>query len=83
MQSMNAQSGLQMFDNTYVHDIRIYSDEPNFWQILTDRYDAWLNEFWLANTPLPAQVVIDGTVVDSVGVSQKGFFSKPFYCHLK
>ena len=75
MQSMNAQSGLQMFDNTYVHDIRIYSDEPNFWQILTDRYDAWLNEFWLANTPLPAQVVIDGTVVDSVGVSQKGFFS--------
>lgn len=75
LQSMHAQSGLQMFDNAYVHDIRIYSDEPDFWQILTDRYDAYLNELWPVNTPLPAQVVIDGTVVDSVGVSQKGFFS--------
>jgi hypothetical protein len=69
-----AQSGLKMFDDSYVHEIRIYFDEPDFWQILSDNYSVSVDTT-IENVPLPGRVVIDGTELDSVGVTQKGYFS--------
>lgn len=72
--NLSAQSGLQMFDETYVHEIRIKFDEPNFWDTLTVHYLVTVDTN-LENIPLPALVTIDGTTLDSVGVTQKGYYS--------
>lgn len=75
-QTMMAQSGQQMFDNTYVHEIRVYFEQPNFWEILTLNYNFEMdNDPNTSNQPILAKVKIDGTEVDSVAVNQKGFFS--------
>lgn len=74
LQSLFAQSGQQMFNETYVHEIRIYFDEPNFWSILTQHYEVSVDTT-LENVPLPARVVIDGVAIDSVGITQKGYYS--------
>lgn len=76
VQNISAQSGLKMFDNSYVHEIRVYFDEPDFWQILGNNYN--LDNDSDPNTiggSLEAEVIIDGNTVSQVGVRQKGFFS--------
>ncbi len=67
-----------LFDDTYVHEIRISSSDPNFWQQLDDDYNAWLNGSATDIPYLPATVSMDGTVLDDVGVRQKGFSSNFF-----
>ena len=67
-------TGNQLFDNS-LHEIKIYFQEDDFWQILTDNYEqgAW------GGIPIPyllaTKIIIDGIETDSVGVRQKGFSS--------
>ena len=73
-QGLFAQSGQHIFDNATVHEIRIFFDDPGFWDTLTNHYNISVDTT-LENVPLSAQVIIDGDEVDSVGVSQKGYYS--------
>jgi spore coat protein CotH len=72
---LHAQSGQDMFDETYVHEIQITFDDPNFWDSLTMYYDDMLMSGADKKYMMASGVVIDGNVLDSVGVRQKGFFS--------
>ena len=64
------QGGL-VFDDSYVHEVRITIDNVDFWSELSQNYQN--------NYPdLPytmASASIDGEVTDSVGIRQKGFAS--------
>lgn len=74
--AMYGQSGQTTFDDSYIHEIRVYFQEPNFWQILTDNYFLENdNDPSTINLSLKAEVIIDGQEVSEVGVRQKGFFS--------
>jgi len=68
----NAQS---LFDDSLLHEIRITSDDPNFWQNLADDYENYYPDVPYTS----ATVEIDGTLLDEVGVRQKGFSSN-FFC---
>jgi PKD repeat protein len=74
--SMLAQNpGDNLFDNSYLHEVKIYFENPNFWQLLIQDYDdAYAND-----TDIPyrkaLQVYIDGVLLDTVGVRHKGFSS--------
>ncbi|MCA6363175.1 MAG: CotH kinase family protein [Bacteroidetes bacterium] len=67
-------AGNNLFDETYVHEIRLTMNQPNFWDSLTMYYDSSLAGVW-PKTYMLASAVIDGTNYDSVGLRQKGFFS--------
>jgi hypothetical protein len=67
--------GDNLLDNSYVHEIKIYFEQPNFWELMSQDYqDASANQ-----TEIPyrtaTQVYIDGVLLDSVGVRHKGFSS--------
>jgi len=67
-----------LFDDTYLHEIRINSTETNFWTILDNEYTAFLNN----GTEIPyhsVTVEVDGNTLEDVGVRQKGFSSN-FFC---
>lgn len=72
---LRAQSGQDMFDETYVHEIEITFDDPNFWDSLTTYYDNMMMSGADKKYMMASGVTIDGNVIDSVGVRQKGFFS--------
>ena len=63
--------GELIFDDSYVHEVRITIDNVDFWSELSQNYQN--------NYPdLPytmASASIDGEVTDSVGIRQKGFAS--------
>lgn len=66
-----------LFDDTYLHEIRITSTDPNFWQTMQS---DWQNNFD-TGVDIPYQsttVVIDGNELLEVGVRQKGFSSNFF-----
>lgn len=65
-----------LFDDSFVHEIRINSTDPNFWQTIDEDYSSTPN-----GEAIPyrvATVTVDGVVLDSVGVRQKGFSSNFF-----
>lgn len=67
-------SGENLFNNNTLHEIRIYFEEDDFWDIMTANYeDGAMNGDidYLATT----QIIIDGNILDTVGVRQKGFSS--------
>jgi len=67
--------GDKLFDNNFVHEIKIYFEEPNFWDLLTQDYEFAS----AAQTDIPYrsafEVYIDGVLLEDVGVRQKGFSS--------
>jgi len=65
--------GEKLFDNSYVHEIRITFYEPNFWDSLESHYE----KIWESGEKnyLRAQIKIDGQEIDTVGVREKGFNS--------
>lgn len=70
-----AQSGDELFSNDILHEVRITFQETDFWDILTLNYQLNQNDSG-SNIPyLMGQVEIDGNIVDSIGVRQKGFSS--------
>lgn len=63
--------GESLFDDTYVHEIRVSFENNNYWQELSNNY-----EFNYPDVPYTmANVTIDGVAIDSVGIRQKGFAS--------
>ena len=77
LQNSTAQTGETLFSNDYLHEIHITFAEPDFWQIMTADYLANISENGGGgNIPyLMGSVEIDGELVDSVGVRQKGYSS--------
>ena len=66
-----------LFDTSYLHEIKISSSNPNFWQQLDDDYENWLNN-GIEIPYLAATIEVDGNVLDDVGIRQKGFSSNFF-----
>lgn len=63
--------GEQLFQDDFVHEVRLNFSDPNFWSVLTANYD---NNY--PNVPyIMADVIIDGEMIDSIGVRLKGFTS--------
>ncbi len=72
-----ASAQYSLFDTSYVHEIRISSDNPDFWQQLDDDYANWLSN----GVEIPyreADVIVDGDLLVDVGVRQKGYSSNFF-----
>jgi len=63
--------GKNLFNNDAVHEIHLTFENSNYWTILSNNYDS--------NYPdvpyIMANAVIDGELVDSIGVRLKGFSS--------
>ncbi|MBL4624300.1 MAG: CotH kinase family protein [Flavobacteriales bacterium] len=77
---VNAQTnGTALFDESYVHSIELTFDNPNFWDTLQTHYDEMMGDFFSEGTGIkqyiPASCIIDGNLLDSVGVRQKGNYS--------
>ncbi len=75
--SGNVVAQYSLFDTSYLHEVRISSKDPNFWQQLDDDYQNWLSN----GVEIPyrnATVIVDGTSMDDVGIRQKGFSSNFF-----
>ena len=64
--------GEQLFDDSYVHEIRINSNSTNLLADLEAIYDPFPPN---GNVYLPVSVNIDGTILNSVGMRIKGFSS--------
>jgi hypothetical protein len=60
----------EFFDDSYVHEIRLYFDEPNWYNTLYNAHDKDPNDPYF-----PARFVSHGIVIDSVGVRFKGLAS--------
>lgn len=83
---MGAQNGAQLFDHTNLHEIRIYFESDDFWDILEDNYHDYIDDSGVEVPYLGAIMQIDGYVLDTIGVRQKGLssnyasseFKKPF-----
>ena len=76
--SLQAQTdGDELFDNAYLHEIRINFEQSNFWDSLSYYYNTFGPSIdGSGNIPyLMGQIQIDGNLVDSIGVRQKGFSS--------
>ena len=63
---LNICIGQELFDPTTVHEIDIYFYNPNYNQILEDRWEADNKTYELA------RVIFNGDTLDSVGVRYKG-----------
>jgi spore coat protein CotH len=68
-----SQTGNQFFSNDKVHEIRMYSNDPDLWQALLTHYDE--SQAGGENVYNPVDVVIDGTPLSTVGLRIKGFSS--------
>ncbi|RMG87567.1 MAG: hypothetical protein D6714_02110, partial [Bacteroidetes bacterium] len=70
-----AQSGASLFDPTVLHEIRLYFPQDNFWDILEENYDTYIDDSGVEVPYLGAIISIDGYVLDTVGVREKGLSS--------
>lgn len=69
-----AQNGTELFDESYVHRIDVTFQQGGFWDSLSNYYDEAFNNGTDVKYMM-GSVTVDGTVIDSIGVKQKGFFS--------
>ncbi len=67
-------NGTEMFDESVLHEIRITFEQEEFWDSLEYYYAQYL-DFDADKQYMMASVEIDGTVIDSVGVREKGYYS--------
>ncbi len=63
-----------IFDDSFVHEIRITSTDTNLWNNLQNDYNMFYPDVPYTNVT----VEMDGTILDEVGVRQKGFSSNFF-----
>ena len=59
------------FQSAIVHDINITFTQPNYWDSLM-YYKMYADSFNLSTQSMMANVVIDGTTINSIGVRLKG-----------
>lgn len=72
--SIAQSNGTQLFDESFVHRIDVTFQQTSFWDSLSNYYDEGFN-FGTDVKYMMGSVTVDGTVIDSIGVKQKGFFS--------
>lgn len=72
--SFSQSNGNELFDNTYVHEIRITFEQENFWDSLEYYYAQYL-DFGVEIKEMMASIEIDGNFIDSVAVREKGYYS--------
>ncbi|MFK7810090.1 MAG: CotH kinase family protein [Saprospiraceae bacterium] len=67
-------SGNDLFDDSYVHEIKLYFNEPDFWETMNTNYEngQFAGDYEYSESPT---VYVDGNLINSVGVRQKGFSS--------
>jgi spore coat protein H len=63
--------GDSLFNSPVIHDINITFTQPNFWDSLM-YYKMYADSFNLSTQSIMGNVIIDGDLVDSVGISLKG-----------
>ena len=63
-----------LFDDSFIHEIRITSPDSDLWQNIDDDY----NMFYPDVPYRDVTIEIDGTTIASVGLKQKGFSSNFF-----
>jgi len=68
-------NGNKIFNNNFVHEIRISLTQANFWDTLLTYYRASHDSTYSKSKSLVASVIFDGEKIDSVGVRLKGVFS--------
>src|SRR3989344_462067 len=69
--SFSQNPGDSTFQATFVHDINITFTQTNWWDSLM-YYKMYADSFNLSTQSMVATVTIDGTIIDSTGVSLKG-----------
>lgn len=63
--------GEEIFDDSYVHELRVTFEESDYWEGLTSDYQ----QNWPDVPYRMAAVTLDGVQIDSIGIRQKGFSS--------
>jgi len=63
--------GDSLFNSSIIHNINITFAQPNWWDSLM-YYKMYADSFNLGTQSMMGNVIIDGTLVDSVGVKLKG-----------
>lgn len=69
--SFSQNAGDSTFQATFVHDINITLTQPNWWDSLM-YYKMHSDSFNLSTQSMMANIIIDGTVINAIGVSLKG-----------
>ncbi|MBK6563683.1 MAG: CotH kinase family protein [Saprospiraceae bacterium] len=62
--SAGKNASIELYDATTVEEIRLYFPQTNYWNLLTQNYNAKID--------LPASLTYKGETLDSVGVRFKG-----------
>lgn len=76
IQSSFAQkSGDQLFNNSYIHKIEVNFYDDDYWSKLESNYNEIADSVTAKKKYLPAEIIIDGNKLDTVGVRHKGFSS--------
>jgi hypothetical protein len=70
--SVSGQNGNVLFDDSFVHEIKIQIDDPNFWNELLMNYNSSDNT---EHIYIPTTTTVDGTKTSLVGLRIKGFTS--------
>jgi len=71
-----SQSGNSIFDNNYLHEIKINFVEQNYWEILNDNFGDPFSGQDVDDKPyLSGKIEIDGQIYDKVGIRFKGYSS--------
>lgn len=76
--SLGQVPGNQLFDNGRIHQIKIVSLFENLADTLTSNYmlSFGMNQFQIRDIPYaPSKLIVDGTVLDTLGIRYKGFNS--------
>jgi hypothetical protein len=68
-----SQNGDNLFNSSVIHEIRMYSNDPDLWQDLLTHYNE--SQAGAENVYNPVDIIIDGTSLSSVGLRIKGFSS--------
>ncbi len=68
------ENGQAIFDDQIMHEIRVNFEQEQFWDSLEYYYSQFL-DLGEDKQYMMVQVEIDGTIVDSIGIREKGFFS--------
>ena len=74
--------GDQLFDNAKIHEIKIVSLKENLGDTLEANYvmSFGMNQIQTREIPYTtAQLIVDGTVLDTLGIRYKGFICKSIF----
>jgi hypothetical protein len=71
-----SQSGKSLLNDSILHEIRIQINVPNWFAILEDNFRSNLSKpESVPEVYLPCTAIIDGKIIDSIGMREKGNYS--------